>query len=82
MHLVVEDSGIGMTEEQLDKLFQPFTQADATTTRKFGGTGLGLSISRQFCKLMGGDLTAESTAGDGSTFTIRIPTELVQDQSQ
>ena len=68
----VRDSGIGMSPEQMDRLFQAFTQADASTTRKYGGTGLGLAISRRFCLMMGGDLTAISEAGKGSTFTIRI----------
>jgi PAS domain S-box-containing protein len=69
----VTDSGIGMTPEQLDKLFEPFSQADRTTTRKFGGTGLGLAITRQFCRMMGGDVTAASEIGKGATFTIRLP---------
>jgi len=69
----VSDSGIGMTEEQLERIFDPFSQADASTTREFGGTGLGLSISRKFCELMGGTLTAESRENDGSTFTMSIP---------
>ncbi|MCF7730745.1 MAG: response regulator [Akkermansiaceae bacterium] len=73
----VHDTGIGMTPEQLGKLFQAFSQADASTTRKFGGTGLGLTISRQFCRLMGGDLTAESAAGEGSTFTATIPANVI-----
>ncbi len=69
----VTDSGIGMTEEQKEKLFQPFTQADSSTTRRFGGTGLGLTITRRFSQLLGGDVTAESEPGKGSTFTMLLP---------
>ncbi len=76
--LNVSDSGIGMTEEQLERVFDPFSQADASTTREYGGTGLGLSISRKFCEMMGGTLSAQSEKGSGSTFTMRIPTGTLQ----
>jgi CheY-like chemotaxis protein len=69
----VSDTGIGMTPEQASKLFQPFTQADASTTRKYGGTGLGLAITKRFCQMMGGDVSLESAAGQGATFTVRLP---------
>ncbi len=72
----VSDTGIGMSPDQLQKLFQPFTQADASTTRKFGGTGLGLVISKNFCHMMGGDVVVESRPGEGSTFTVRLPGDL------
>jgi CheY-like chemotaxis protein len=69
----VTDSGIGMTREQLDRLFQAFAQADSSTTRKFGGTGLGLAITRHFARLLGGDVSVTSELGVGSTFTLVIP---------
>jgi signal transduction histidine kinase len=69
----VADTGVGIDETQLHRLFQPFTQADASNTRVFGGTGLGLCITRQMARLMGGDVTVESSAGDGSTFSLRVP---------
>ena len=69
----VLDSGIGMTPEQMDGLFESFTQAEASTTRRFGGTGLGLAITRHFCNMMGGDVLVESEEGKGSTFTIELP---------
>ncbi len=72
----VRDTGIGMTTEQLGKLFQRFTQADESTTRQFGGTGLGLSITRAFCQMMGGDVRVESEPGRGSVFAMDIPAVL------
>jgi signal transduction histidine kinase len=69
----VTDTGIGMTPEQLAKLFQPFEQADSSTSKKYGGTGLGLAISRKFCQLMGGDITVTSEAGWGSVFIVTLP---------
>jgi signal transduction histidine kinase/putative methionine-R-sulfoxide reductase with GAF domain len=71
--LAVADTGIGMTPEQMGRLFQEFSQASSTTASKYGGTGLGLAISRRFCQMMGGDITVESEPGRGSTFTIRLP---------
>jgi PAS domain S-box-containing protein len=69
----VVDTGIGMTEEQVHKLFQPFVQIDRSTTRKFEGNGLGLAITRRLCRMMGGDIGVDSTINEGSTFTITLP---------
>jgi len=69
----VSDSGIGMSPEQMTRLFEAFAQAESSTSKKYGGTGLGLAITRQFARMMGGDVTVESRPGEGSTFTIRLP---------
>ncbi len=73
VQMMISDSGIGMSAEQLGRIFQAFSQADASTTKKFGGTGLGLAITRHFCRLLGGDISVASRVGEGSTFTIIIP---------
>ena len=75
--LSVADTGIGMTAEQMGKLFQEFSQASSTTASKYGGTGLGLVISRRFCQMMGGDITVASEPGKGSVFTVRLPTDAI-----
>jgi signal transduction histidine kinase/DNA-binding response OmpR family regulator/HAMP domain-containing protein len=73
IQIKIADTGIGMSEEALGRLFQAFSQADASTTKKFGGTGLGLAITRHFCRLLGGDITVASRLGAGSTFTMVFP---------
>ncbi len=74
----VSDTGIGITPEQVSRLFEPFAQADSSIDRRYGGTGLGLSITRQFCRLMGGDIHIEKREGPGATFTIHLPSERVE----
>ncbi|HEX4888088.1 MAG TPA: ATP-binding protein [Luteibaculaceae bacterium] len=80
IHFTVTDSGIGMTPEQVKKLFQRYQQADVSTTRKYGGTGLGMSITRQLVELAGGSIEVVSQPGQGSAFTVRIPTEKIKPQ--
>ena len=73
VEIAVADTGIGMTPEQQAKLFEEFTQADASTAQRFGGTGLGLAITRKLARMMGGDVTVASEPGKGSVFTVRLP---------
>jgi adenylate cyclase len=73
IELAVADTGIGMTPEQQAKMFEEFTQADASTAQRFGGTGLGLAITRKLARMMGGDVTVTSEPGKGSVFTVRLP---------
>jgi adenylate cyclase len=77
VEIAVTDTGIGMTPAQMEKLFQEFSQVDSSTTRKYGGTGLGLAISQRFCRMMGGNISVQSEAGRGSTFTITLPANVV-----
>ena len=74
----VSDTGIGMNAEQQKKAFEPFTQADASTTRRYEGTGLGLTISREYCRMIGGELSIASEPGKGSVFTVMLPAEVVE----
>ena len=69
----ISDTGIGMTAQQMTRLFEAFSQAEASTTSKYGGTGLGLAITKRFCEMMGGEVRVDSTPGRGSVFTIRLP---------
>ena len=75
IEMAVADSGIGMTPEQQAKLFEEFSQAEATTAQRFGGTGLGLAITRKLARMMGGDVTVASEPGKGSVFTVRLPAD-------
>ena len=75
--IIVTDTGIGMNEEALSRVFEEFQQADATTRKKYGGTGLGMPISRHLAQLLGGDLTVTSTEGEGSTFVLTLPIEAI-----
>jgi adenylate cyclase len=77
VELAVADTGIGMTPEQMGKLFREFSQAEATTAARFGGTGLGLAITRKLARMMGGDVTVSSEPGKGSVFALSLPTEPV-----
>ncbi|MEZ5672036.1 MAG: response regulator [Thiotrichaceae bacterium] len=81
IEICITDNGIGMTAEQQTKLFQPFTQADASTTRKYGGTGLGLTITKKFVEMMGGKICIHSEFGHGSTFTVFLPTHIAEGHS-
>lgn len=82
LSFAVIDTGIGMTPEQVSRMFKAFTQADESTTRKYGGTGLGLTITRKFCQLLGGDATVSSVSGQGSTFTLIVPVDSTFIQEQ
>jgi signal transduction histidine kinase len=73
VEFAVTDTGVGMTESQTEKIFEPFTQADVTTTRKYGGTGLGLALVSRFCQLMGGSVAVQSAPGEGARFVVRLP---------
>ena len=82
MEFSVTDTGIGMTPNQCQRVFEPFTQADVTTSRKYGGTGLGLAIVSSFCDLMGGTIALDSRPGEGSRFTVKLPVEMIDPQAE
>ncbi|MEZ4382192.1 MAG: ATP-binding protein [Nannocystaceae bacterium] len=82
LRVSIEDSGIGMSEEQLARVFEAFTQAESDTTRRFGGTGLGLTLSRRLAELLGGTLTARSALGVGSTFVVELPTRALEPRAR
>ena len=82
VEIEVRDTGIGMTEEQMGRLFQAFSQAEASTAARYGGTGLGLAISRRFCRMMGGDVDVRSVPGEGTAFTVRLPRVAPQPQER
>jgi signal transduction histidine kinase len=82
IEFTVTDTGVGMSPEQTAKIFDPFTQADVTTTRKYGGTGLGLALVSRFCRLMGGEVTVESQPSTGSRFTVRLPVEVAPEVAE
>jgi signal transduction histidine kinase len=79
VRFTVSDTGVGMTPEQSEKIFDAFTQADVTTTRKYGGTGLGLAIVSRFCQLMGGSVRVHSRSGAGSSFVVELPLEVIDE---
>jgi len=81
VEFAVRDSGIGMTEEQMGRLFEAFSQAEASTAAKYGGTGLGLAISRRFCRMLGGDIEVASVPREGTTFTVRLPRSVSQEHA-
>lgn len=81
LKIEIQDSGIGLDQEQINKLFTEFAQASSTIQRQYGGTGLGLALSRNFCRLMGGDITVQSKPGQGSTFTITLPRQVQEEES-